>query len=281
MPRSATSNVDVDTGVLTGIAGPRKRIYRDDDFNKIPNLVAAYDLDGSYDNADSEALAESNHDWILAGTDAAIADITHNTSGGINLKTNAGGTDQAILIPNTSALVDTGLSNILWDTGKRPAVEWCFTTENAVAGISSMTAWCGFKLAAGAVVDPYNVTTDNDSVVVEYVAGVNSGNFMIRYSTDTADGSTVVDYSIDTGIAVAINTTYVVKIALDSDRVAWVNIADAADLGAAVEIPTKYALKDVTTLIPTIGVQDGTTAAKQIAVHYVALGRDRGVGDPL
>jgi len=278
MPRSATSNVDVDTGVLTGIAGPRKRIYRDDNFNKIPNLVAAYDLDGTYDNADSEALAESNDDWILAGTDAVVTDITHNTSGGINLKTNAGGTDQAYLIPNTASTVDTGLSNILWDTGKRPAVEWCFTTENAVAGISSMTAWCGFTITTP---DGYNVTADNDQVKVEYVAGANSGNFMIRYSTDTADGSTVVDYSIDTGIAVAINTTYVVKIALDSDRVAWVNIADAADLGAAVEIPTKYALKDVTTLIPTIGVQDDTTAAKQIAVHYVALGRDRGVGDPL
>ena len=278
MPRSATSNVDVDTGVLTGIAGPRKRIYRDDNFNKIPNLVAAYDLDGTYDNADSEALAESNDDLILAGTDAVVTDITHNTSGGINLKTNAGGTDQAYLIPNTASTVDTGLSNILWDTGKRPAVEWCFTTENAVAGISSMTAWCGFTITTP---DGYNVTADNDQVKVEYVAGANSGNFMIRYSTDTADGSTVVDYSIDTGIAVAINTTYVVKIALDSDRVAWVNIADAADLGAAVEIPTKYALKDVTTLIPTIGVQDDTTAAKQIAVHYVALGRDRGVGDPL
>ena len=278
MPRSATSNVDVDTGVLTGIAGPRKRIYRDDNFNKIPNLVAAYDLDGTYDNADSEALAESNDDWILAGTDAVVTDITHNTSGGINLKTNAGGTDQAYLIPNTASTVDTGLSNILWDTGKRPAVEWCFTTENAVAGISSMTAWCGFTITTP---DGYNVTADNDQVKVEYVAGANSGNFMIRYSTDTADGSTVVDYSIDTGIAVAINTTYVVKIALDSDRVAWVNIADAADLGAAVEIPTKYALKDVTTVIPTIGVQDDTTAAKQIAVHYVALGRDRGVGDPL
>ena len=278
MPRSATSNVDVDTGVLTGIAGPRKRIYRDDNFNKIPNLVAAYDLDGTYDNADSEALAESNDDWIRAGTDAVVTDITHNTSGGINLKTNAGGTDQAYLIPNTASTVDTGLSNILWDTGKRPAVEWCFTTENAVAGISSMTAWCGFTITTPA---GYNVTADNDQVKVEYVAGANSGNFMIRYSTDTADGSTVVDYSIDTGIAVAINTTYVVKIALDSDRVAWVNIADAADLGAAVEIPTKYALKDVTTLIPTIGVQDDTTAAKQIAVHYVALGRDRGVGDPL
>ena len=278
MPRSATSNVDVDTGVLTGIAGPRKRIYRDDNFNKIPNLVAAYDLDGTYDNADSEALAESNDDWMLAGTYAVVTDITHNTSGGINLKTNAGGTDQAYLIPNTASTVDTGLSNILWDTGKRPAVEWCFTTENAVAGISSMTAWCGFTITTP---DGYNVTADNDQVKVEYVAGANSGNFMIRYSTDTADGSTVVDYSIDTGIAVAINTTYVVKIALDSDRVAWVNIADAADLGAAVEIPTKYALKDVTTLIPTIGVQDDTTAAKQIAVHYVALGRDRGVGDPL
>ena len=278
MPRSATSNVDVDTGVLTGIAGPRKRIYRDDNFNKIPNLVAAYDLDGTYDNADSEALAESNDDWILAGTDAVVTDITHNTSGGINLKTNAGGTDQAYLIPNTASTVDTGLSNILWDTGKRPAVEWCFTTENAVAGLSSRPAWCGCTITTP---DGYNVTADNDQVKVEYVAGANSGNFMIRYSTDTADGSTVVDYSIDTGIAVAINTTYVVKIALDSDRVAWVNIADAADLGAAVEIPTKYALKDVTTLIPTIGVQDDTTAAKQIAVHYVALGRDRGVGDPL
>ena len=221
MPRSATSNVDVDTGVLTGIAGPRKRIYHYDDFNKIPNLVAAYDLDATYDNADSEALAESNHDWILAGTDAVVTDITHNTSGGINLKTNAGGTDQAYLIPNTASTVDTGLNNILWDTGKRPAVEWCFTTENHALGISSMTAWCGFTITTP---DGYNVTADNDQVKVEYVAGANSGNFMIRYSTDTADGSTVVDYSIDTGIAVAINTTYVVKIALDSDRVAWVNI---------------------------------------------------------
>ena len=268
MPRSATANIDVDTGIPVGIAGPRKRIYYYEDFRLMPyaQYVAGTIADTPTDDQIEEGL-ETNKDWELDGGSTACA---FSAEGGIALTTGSADDDQAILIPNGSSILANGLNTITWDTDKRPAVEWCFSTTST---ITSMTAWCGFKLAAGAIVDPYNTTTDNDSVVVEYVAG--EANFRIRYSTDTADGSTVVDYSIDTGIAVAINTTYVVKIALDSDRVAWVNIADAADLGAAVEIPTKYALKSVNTFKPTLGLENMSGSARTLNVRYVALGRDR------
>ena len=278
MPRSATANIDVDTGIPVGIAGPRKRIYYFDDFNLVPGLeIGATTIANTPTGDQVEHGLEVNKDWKIVGTnsDQDVLALATDGDGGIDLTTAGALADQAILLPTTSATVKSGLNVKTWDTDKRPAAEWCFSTTST---ITSMTAWCGFTTAAGAVRAPYDVTHDDNQVKVEYIAG---SNFIIRYSTDAVLTNTYVDYAIDTGIAVAASTTYVVKIALDSDRVAWVSIANAADLGAAVEIPTKYALKDVTTLIPTIGVQDDTTAAKQIAVHYVALGRDRGVGDPL
>lgn len=270
MPRSATANVDVSTGILVGASGPRKRRYYYHDFDLIPNLAAGLDVNATHSSsadADIEEAFETNKDWALAGTNAVFASGSFATGGGVTLTTTAAANDQMQLLPNSSALVKTGLEVIDWDTSKQPAVEWGFRTPST---ITNMTFWCGFAITNPA---PYNVTDDHDQIKVEYVTGVNSGNFVVRYSNGTH--ATDNDFSINTGLAFEADTSYWCKIRVGSDRLADVTIGTANEPGAATHTRTENALRaDILTLKPAIGVQT-STGARAITVDYVAIGRDR------
>ena len=272
MPRSATANIDVDTGIPVGAAGPRKRWYHFDNFNKKPNKDAAFTIgttNGGDRADDIEEMIEANEYWELEGADARYVDISFATGGGINLKTHTTTTDQAALFPLTVADYATGMNAVLFDTTKQPAAEFGITTSN---DIGSQKMCAGFIVAHA---EAYAVGGDNDRIVLEYVAGANSGNFMIQYSTDTADGSTVVDYEIDTGIANKISTAYWFKIAIDQSRFGNVWIGESSDPGSAKHFVTKYPMKSVTTLKPYVLIETAEEAENNIDVNYIALGRDR------
>ena len=269
MPRSATANIDVDTGIPVGAAGPRKRWYHFDNFNKKPNLDAAFTLgDHTADrSADIESFIESNEYWELNGEGAQFSDIGFASAGGFNLKTDTSSADQAAIFPLTAADYVTGLTSVLFATTKQPAAEFGITTSN---DIGSQTIAAGFVLAHAS---PYAVGGDNDRIVVEYVAGANAGVFMIRYSNDSS--GSVADYDINTGITAKVSTAYWIKIAIDKDRFGNVWIGESSEPGAAQHFVTANAMKSVTTLKPYVLVQTGEGAEHNIDVNYIALGRDR------
>ena len=266
MPRSATANIDVDTGIPVGAAGPRKRWYHLDTFNKKPNKDAAFTISNTSDSdrsAEIETFFESDEYCELAGADAQFSDLCFDTAGGLNLKTDTTSVDQAALLPLTVSDFATGMTAVTFDTTKRPAVEWGVTTS---ADIGSQTIWAGFVLTHE---DPYAVTTDADQIKVEYVAGANAGVFMIRYSIAGTDSS------INTAITVKASTAYWIKVAVDNSRFGNVWIGESSEPGAAKYFKTASALTSLTTLQPTVGIQTGEAAEHNIDVNYVALGRDR------
>ncbi len=263
MPRSASANIDVDTGVQVGAAGPRSRYYYSHKFGKVPILSGAFDLNGTFSHTEVEAALEANHDWETGGTNTEVVAAVAN--GGVSLTTAGASADSCWLIPNTSALVATGLNAIQWDTDNSPAVEWTFTTG---ANVSDATITAGFVLAQDA---PYDVSGDADRIQFEYVAGdgTNGNNVVLTYSV----GGT--DYEHPFSFELAVSTTYWCKIAVDADRYADCHFARAADPGSAVHHRTKNALTaNITALKPSINVQANAAAAKTITAHHVACGRN-------
>ena len=98
-----------------------------------------------------------------------------------------------------------------------------------------------------------------------------------------ASGGT--DYVTDLGIALAVNTTYHLKISIDSDRKvsAYVNGAQygvastvvAAGTSAVNATDKSVALADDKNLIPYIGIQEvgGSGAARSLRVHNQKISR--------
>ncbi len=125
------------------------------------------------------------------------------------------------------------------------------------AAITNSIIWAGLKLTNTEV-----TATDDDQVFFRYENGVNSGN----WEAISSIGGT--DDEHDSGVTVAVDTEYHLKIVIQADRTALMYIN-----GALVE--TSGALTDATDLIPYIGIAaDGAAEAKTLNVYGQSISRN-------
>lgn len=190
--------------------------------------------------------ASQNTAVNVVGTNSADAGATFDTTGGVTLTTTTASGDQSIIQANTNSA--WGNVSLIADNGL------IFETQIVTgASIASETVWAGLKLTNTSV-----TATDNDQAFFRYQNGVNSGKFQVIDSTGGTDNAN------DSGVTVAASTAYLLQIRIDSARKPHYFIN-----GKRVFIGN--ALTAATALKPFVGVQTGTTAAKNITVRHLRL----------
>jgi len=239
------------------------------EWDKDLDLSARFDASGEFDryglvetfqqtpglNADLANATEAtrvprNRDFEVLGTNATSALVTFGTTtGGIVLTTDTGSNDQIIILPHLDTK-QTAWSQVKWGTENQ--TEWeCILRVGA--SIEDLIIWAGLKLTNTSV-----VATDADQVFFRFDTVVDNWE-----ATTSINGT---DTETDTGVVVAVNTTYKLKIAIDENRVARFYIN--GDL-----VHTTAALKNDIDLIPYVGVQTTTTAAKSIGLIKERISR--------
>ncbi len=211
-------------------------------------------------NADIRNAAEGTRmiadpDFEILGTNATSASSAYNTEGGITLTTAGADNDQVILLGHLDSN-QSPWGTVNWPTQKEVIWECDITTG---AAITTAIVWAGLKLT-----NTSTVATDDDQVFLRYQSGVNSGKWQVISSIGGTDTTT------NTGVTVAINTNYHVKIVIDSARRATVYLN-------GVVLYTTAALTTSVNLKPYIGVAaSGAAAARSIVVHGAAISRIKG-----
>lgn len=190
-------------------------------------------------------------DFEVLGTNADSSCTAFNAEGGVTLTTKTTSGDQVILCPHLDSNQSAWSA---WTWGTDRCVEW-EAYFAAPATITSMVVWAGLKLTNTSV-----VATDDDQVFIRYEAGVNSGKWQVISSIGGTDTTT------NTGLTFTASAAYKVTISIDTARVARIYINDEL-------MYTTAALTDATDLIPYIGVQTATTAARAITVYGAQIQR--------
>jgi len=206
-------------------------------------------------NSATEAVREiADPDFEILGVNADSTCTTYYAEGGVTLTTKTTSGDEVILLSHLDAN-QTAWTQVTWGTDKEAAWECAFTTA---ASIADMVAWAGLKLTNTAT-----IATDDNQVFVRYEAGVNTGKFQVFSSIAGTDTTT------DSGITVAVDARYVVRIAIASTRIAkvWIN---------GTLVLTTAALTDAVDLKPYIGVKTAAAAAKALHVHGQNISRNVG-----
>jgi len=192
----------------------------------------------------------------LVGTSAGGAMVTTNSTyyaeGGLVIATGVVAADFTVIAPHLDAN-QSAWTQITWSTDRE--VHWeCLIQPTAA--ITNRILYAGLKLtnvpASG---------TDNDEAFFRFEDSVAAGNWQAVH--DVGGGGLV---ETDTGVTVAINTTYHLKISIQADRTALMYInGDLVDTTAVL---------DVVNLIPYIGISDdGTGAAVDVRVFGQAISR--------
>lgn len=207
-------------------------------------------------NADIQNSAESTRmitdpDIEVLGGNASSDDVTYYAEGGIKLETDGGGTDAVILLPHLDAN-QSAWTTVTWGTDKE--TEWTGHIKTGSA-ITAQVIHAGLKLT-----NTPTVATDNDQAFFRYAPATNGGRWQAIYSI----GGT--DTEVDTGVAVAADTEYHFRVAVDAARVARFYIND-------VLVATSTALTDAVDLIPYIGILESAAAAKHMYVFGQSISR--------
>ena len=205
----------------------------------------------------TEAVREvADPDFEVLGTNGTSALSTFNAEGGIKFTTAGASADQMILVPHLDTN-QTAWTNVTWGTDQETIWECHLKTGSA---ITSTTIWAGLKLTNTSV-----TATDNDQVFFRYGAATNSG----KWQAVSSIGG--VDVETDTGITVVLSTEYRFRVSIDSARQAKMYISVGQN--RFQHIRTSAALTDATDLIPYIGVQADTGAAKHVIIFGAAISR--------
>lgn len=208
-------------------------------------------------NADIQNAAEAvrmiaDPYFEILGVNATSGSTAFGPEGGIVLTTAGADGDEVILLPHLDAN-QSAWAQTTWGTDQQ--TEWeCHIKSGA--NITNAIIWAGLKLTNTEV-----TATDNDQVFFRYEDDVNTGKFQAIESIGGVDTAT------DSAVTVAVSTSYHLKIAIDSARVARFYIN-------GVLVRTSSALTNATDLIPYIGVAaDGAAAAKVLTVYGQAISR--------
>ncbi len=234
-----------------------------------------------------EVARAANQNFEVLGTNMTTALCTFDTTrGGVTITTAGADQDQAIIAPHLDTTTNQTDCATAWN-----GVQW--GTENQVVwmgvistnAIDNQKVWAGLKLTNDQL-----VATDADQAFFKFQTDATNSEVFTDYTklhfVHSIGGT---DYITQLPITVAANTTYYLKIAIDSARKAtiWVNglqyhVANVAGStgGTAVaqvtesETPTKTAaLTNDVDFIPYIGIEAGAAAAESLDVHYQGISR--------
>jgi hypothetical protein len=195
------------------------------------------------------------------------------------LQTDTGDNDQVIVLPHLDT-DQTAWTGIKWGTENK--VEWECAIRTG-ASIADTSFWAGLKLTNAPA-----YATDDDKAYFLYASDNDHGalttNANLHFIYSVGD----TDYITDLGIAVAAATSgnvgiYKLRIVIDNNRqvAVYVNgvqygLVTTATAGGATQSTSttlSNALTNDIDLIPYVGVQALTGAAKQITLCYEKISR--------
>lgn len=247
------------------------RYYLEEWFLQRPALNA--DIDQVYT---VEVARAASKDFEVLGTNMTTALCTFTADhAGITITTATADEDQAIIAPHLDTN-QTAWTGVKW--GTENSVIWeCAVSTNA---IDNQKVWAGLKLTNDQL-----VATDDDQAYFLFETDGDNGTSLDDYTllhfVHSIGGT---DYISALPITVAANTTYRLRIDIDSDRKASIFVngvqysitSTAGSTGgtAVTKGTTKSAaLTDDVDLIPYIGIECGAAAAEALDVHYQAISR--------
>ena len=245
-------------------------------FKKRPAINA--NIDQAYT---VEVARAANRDFEVLGTNMTTALATFDTTrAGLTITTAGADQDQSIIVPHLDTAF-TAWSGVLWGTENQ--TEWeCAISTNA---IDNQKFWAGLKLTNDQV-----VATDADQAYFKFQTDATNSeaftDFTKLHFVHSVGGT---DFISQLPITVAANTTYHLKVVIDSDRKATIFVdgtqyditttsgstggtaVSAVSEGAAAVL--SGALTDDVDFIPYIGIEAGAAAAEALDVHYQAINR--------
>ena len=262
------------------------RYYLEEYFTQRPALNAVNIIDLNADDAAAlAAYTAANKNFEVLGTNMTTALCTFGSATtGIVLTTAATDGDQAIVLPHLDNN-QTAWSSTTWGTENQ--VEWeCMIRTSGT--ITNQKIWAGLKLTMDQLPE-----SDINQAYFYYATDATNGqdlaDFTKLYFINSVGGT---DYLTNTGITVAADTNYHLKIKFDSDRKVsiFVNgvqygvsttaqgtaLAGAAQAtGTVVSDATQKsaAMTDDISFIPYIGIETGTTSLAALNVGYVSMSR--------
>ncbi len=247
------------------------RYYLSSYFKKRPALNA--DIDQVYT---VEVARAASKNFEVLGTNMTTALCTFDTTrAGLTITTAGADQDQAIIAPHLDTAF-TAWTGVLW--GSENQTEWeCSVSTNA---IDNQKWWAGLKLTNDQL-----VATDANQAYFKFQTDATNSeaftDFTLLHFVHSIGGT---DYISALPITVAANTTYQLRIKIDSDRKLsmFVNgiqysitTTSGSTGGTAVAKGTtkSAAMTDDIDFIPYIGIEAGAGAAEALDVHYQAINR--------
>jgi len=247
------------------------RYYLEDYFEKLPGVNA--DIDQVYTVEVARAL---NRSFEVLGTGGTSALATFDQDyPGATLTTGTTDNNAMIVLPHLDAKMSGWGVSGMWDTQK--SVQWaCALTTGAA--ITTTTVWAGLKLTNTPV-----YATDADQAYFLFCTDDDQGALTTNANLHFIYSIGGTDYITDLDIVVAADTTYKLKIAIDSDRVArcYVNgvqysVTTATTAGGVTTgkgTVATAALTNNAAFIPYVGVQCMAGVARAIRLHYEKISR--------
>ena len=247
------------------------RYYLSTYFEKRPAINA--NIDQAYTVEVARAASRS---FEVLGTNMTTALATFDTTrAGLTITTAGADQDQAIILPHLDSGF-TAWTGVLW--GSENQTEWeCSVSTNA---IDNQKWWAGLKLTNDQL-----VATDANQAFFKFETDATNSeaftDFTLLHFVHSIGGT---DYISALPITVAANTTYQLKIKIDSDRKLSMfvngiqyNITTTAGTTGGTSVAkgtTKSAaMTDDIDFIPYIGIEAGAAAAEALDVHYQAINR--------
>ena len=250
-------------GALGSLASDRFRLDWVAGKYGIPGIDADLEVTTADDTNDGAIVAllvtaiATDKEFEVLGTNASSDDVTLNPEGGITMETDGASNDQVLLVPHITNPVSPWMG-VTWGTDQEVSWECKIKTG---AAISDQAIVAGLKLS-----NTPTIATDADQAAFYY--RTDHGTITANWVCVTSGAAIGADDGVDSGVALAINTDYHLRITIDAGRVARFYIN-----GQLVE--TSDALDDITDLIPYIGIEDvGAGAAKTLIVRGQSISRN-------
>ena len=247
------------------------RYYLSSYFKKRPALNA--NIDQVYT---VEVARAASKNFEALGTNMTTALCTFDTTrAGLTITTAGADQDQAIIAPHLDTAF-TAWTGVLW--GSENQTEWeCSVSTNA---IDNQKWWAGLKLTNDQL-----VATDANQAFFKFQTDATNSeaftDFTLLHFVHSIGGT---DYISALPITVAANTTYHLRIKIDSDRKLSmfvdgiqynITTTSGSTGGTSVAKGTtkSAAMTDDIDFIPYIGIEAGAAAAEALDVHYQAINR--------
>lgn len=249
---------DTDNYIATLIPGSPVGVSHAGDRYRLDWVAGAKGLPAAAADRVSDTGATStiaDPDFILVGTNHSTGDAVINPEGGVTIETDGATNDQEIVCPHTTASV-TGWTGITWGLDRELEWECQIRTVGAVTTLTDTEVFAGLKLTN----DP-SIATDANQVYFFYSDA--HGTITANWIAVTGAGE---DAETDTGVVLAADTNYHLRITIDPARIARFYIN-----GELVHTSTALTSAD---LIPYIGIEDiGAGAAKSLIIRGQSISR--------